>query len=74
MQESKNRIKINNLIDSTKKSIEFGKLQAEIAIKYKVDKNCHKCYGRGFVGFSVLSGKAIICKCAKRRKPNDNEN
>jgi hypothetical protein len=44
-----------------------GKIErvAKASCKALVKKNCSKCYGRGYLGHNVTSGRVISCKCVR---------
>jgi hypothetical protein len=33
--------------------------------KASPDKNCKKCYGRGYIGFDYITKQILLCKCFK---------
>lgn len=56
---------VNEFTPPTQEAIEY-------AVKSLADKNCQRCFGRGYEGVT-LEGKPIACKCflknlAKRKK------
>jgi len=34
---------------------------SEVKLPYPPKKNCKKCYGRGYVGTNVITGRFVIC-------------
>lgn len=38
------------------------KAGTQVKLPYPPKSNCKKCYGRGYVGTDVKSGRFIICK------------
>lgn len=39
-----------------------------VPLKNKPKSNCKKCYGRGYVGTNIKTGKVVPCSCCYSRK------
>ncbi len=40
---------------------------SKIPLRYWPEKNCEKCYGRGYVGKSIRYNDYVACSCTKLR-------
>ncbi len=38
----------------------------KIKVKDYIDKNCKKCHGRGYIGFTVKNRLPFPCNCVKK--------
>lgn len=48
------------LVDDTQKP------PTDPALQVKPKSSCPHCYGRGFIGKDMATGKKIVCRCVKR--------
>lgn len=58
---------MNNGIERFKSAVPLSKLVVDE--KFRIDPNCKKCYGRGFVGINLTFGHKVACsRCQRKEK------
>lgn len=48
--------------DSLQKAVATGEWEQ---LRKRPDKNCKTCYGRGYIGYDLVSRKYVVCRCVK---------